>query len=125
MSKIVIYADPDTREVEIDVPVPSGGAIKPEGPVQEGKQATISFVGRSPEQLAHYVFWADGTQSRIQALIRDGRGAGLRQTLKWLILMRIEEAYKKTGFKYSLEVIWKKEDWEKLQKDKAENGNWL
>lgn len=118
MAKIVIYADPDTREVQIDVPVPEGGPIKPQSPIQEGKQAVLSFKGRSPEQLAHYVFWADGTNERIHTLTRNGRGAGLRQTLKYLVLMRILEAHKKTGFKYDLEVIWKKEEWEEFQKSK-------
>ena len=118
MSRIVIYADPDTREVEIHVPVPVGGPIKPQRPVQEGKQAVLSFKDRTPEQLAHYIFWSDGTNERIRTLTRNGRGAGLRQTLKYLILMRIAEAHKKTGFKYELEVIWQKEEWEKFQKSK-------
>ena len=116
MAKIVIYADPDTREVQIHVPVPSGGPIKPENPIQEGKQAILSFKNRTSEQLAHYVFWADGTSERISTLTRNGRGAGLRQTLKYLILMRISEAFKKTGFQYELVVIWKKEEWEQFQK---------
>lgn len=114
---VVMFADPDTRQVEIDVPIPKDGVLKPvEMSHSGGTYSGLRFDKASIEQKAHYVFWSNGTQNRVDKLIGDGgRGAGLRQTLKWLISMRIEETAAKTGWRYRLLAISDKKQWEEIK----------
>jgi len=104
---IVVFADPITRKVEIEFPTPEGGILEPEMVKMPGggERAILYFDKATQEQKAHYVFWDNGTQERIRELTANGRGAGLRQTLKWLLNMRIWEVQQKTGWEYRLEVI--------------------
>jgi hypothetical protein len=110
---IVLYADPDTREVEIHFPTPEGGILTPE-PVStpDGrKEAVLRIQRANQEQRAHYVFWSNGTEERINSLKKDGRGAGLRQTLQWLLSMRIKETFERTGWRYVLVTVSNKRRW--------------
>lgn len=101
----------------MDFPEPEGGRMKLAPPAQGETQARIPRM--TAEQRAHHVFWADGTRERVDELIKDGRGAGLRQTLRWLLGMRIREAYEQTGWRYKLVIYSEKAHWEEYEKAKT------
>lgn len=118
-NKIILFADPDTREVHIDFPEPEDGIPELQSPLPRESQHRLVWSAMNVEQRAHTVFWSNGTQERINGLIKDGRGAGLRQTLKWLFGMRIEETRQKTGFQYELILVSDRERWERLRRKKS------
>ena len=118
---IAVFADPDTREVVIDFPVPDGGMLK-----VEQRQApdgtsyhTLPLGNANVEQRAHHIFWSNGTQERIDELVKNGQGAGLRQTLRWLLDMRIGVVARATGYKYTLRMIVDRTSWERYKRLKA------
>ena len=119
---IAVFADPVTREVVIDFPAPDAGVL-----AIEQKQApdgtsyhVLPLHNATVEQRAHHVFWSNGTQERIDELVKNGRGAGLRQTLRWLLEMRITAAARATGHRYKLLVIVDRAAWERYKRTKSE-----
>lgn len=115
---IVFYADPESREVAYDFPEPEGGPLK-HAQIPGTNDFVLDFRNATVEQLAHHHFWANDAAGRIHDLIANGRGAGLRQTLRWLVTMRMKEAYEKTGWVYHLAFLRQKEDWEMYRRVKA------
>lgn len=110
---IVVFTDPDTRKVEIDFPIPEGGELSTvERVSSDGRLShVLPFASATREQRAHYVFWSNGARERVNKLIQEGRGAGLRQTLRWLLEMRVNEAYQRTGYKYALAMTSNADHW--------------
>lgn len=110
---IVVLADPDTREVLLHVPKPAEGIL---APVLENGRSILRFEGASPAQLAYHRFWSDGTRERFDDLVRNGRGAGVRQTVRWLLSLRIAETIRATGYRYGLRVTADRSEWALLTK---------
>jgi hypothetical protein len=116
--RILVLVDPITRAVEIDFPIPKGGILH--ATLNKHQKAVIRFDNASQEQKAHHVFWSHGTQDRIDSLKKEGEnGAGLRQTLQWLLNLRIQETLQKTGWRYRLVMVTDRQQWESLKNNKA------
>lgn len=99
MNTITIDVDPARGTIAVTVPEPAGGAWHPASAPEPGKPA-VQQPPPTQEQKAHYVFWALGTRERMTELIKAGPRA--KETLAWLLRMRIAEAKKETGFQYQL-----------------------
>ena len=112
--QIVVFVDQQTREVLMHFPIPKDGIVELSAPLPGESCARLPHMNQ--EQKAHYVFWSDGTQERINELIKNGKGAGLRQTLTWLINMRIAETVNKTSWRYHLLVTTDRSKWEERVK---------
>jgi hypothetical protein len=120
MRYVVGFIDPDTRAVHIRFPEPAGGILKPVERVgEDGVRRTIlPFETATPEQLAHHVFWSDGTQERIDRIAREGaeEGSGLAGTLRWLLNLRCRAVLDRTHLIYRVVVLTTRVAWERYNK---------
>lgn len=109
MKTITLYVDPDTCDTSVVVPPPAGGLIKLVQIIDAGGKIhhILRFRDATPEQIAHHIFWAEGTSDRITSIVADAKkgSVGITRTLRWLVEVRIREAYQKTGYLYRLEVV--------------------
>lgn len=113
--RILVFVDPETREVAIDFPLPRGGELKPT--LNDDKKAVLNFSKATQEQKAHHVFWSNGMSNQLESLIEEGKkGAGLRLTLQWLINMRVRKTFELTQWRYQLVLISDRATWEALRK---------
>lgn len=98
MNQITVTIERETGKVTVDVPVPKEGKWEPTtDPKNPSPQPTL-------EQRAHYLFWSNGTQERINEVIKDNDGMAVKDTLIWLLGLRVGEVTKKTGWKYGLVI---------------------
>lgn len=98
MKQITIIVQRDSGEIHLDVPEPKEGKWAPSvDPKNPAPRPTA-------EQRAHFEFWTDGTTERVAELVKGNDGITVRDTLVWLVSLRVKVVQEKTGFIYQIVV---------------------